>query len=1127
MQKIPINRRKYNKLVANEMLEDFALRFTSKRARKWSASWIANSALGIVSFLVLEALGGSITLSYGSVNALWAIAAVSVVVIFSGIPICYYAAKYGVDIDLLSRGAGFGYIGTTIVSLIYASFTFIFFALEAAIMSMALELLFGIPLFWGYIISAVAVIPLVILGITNISRFQMFSQPLWLVMQIVPLFYVFSHPDSQLDHWLDFAGVHGTGESFNWLLFGSASAVLLSVVAQLGEQVDFLRFLPEQKTTGRLKWWFAMLFGGPGWMLFGSAKLALGSYLAWLAIHHGFSTEEAGDPAHMYLNVFSYMTANSKLALLTAGVFVIMSQLKINVANAYAGSLAWSNFFSRLTHNHPGRVVWMVFNVVIALLLMELGVYRLLEKTLQVYSVVVLAWFGCLVADLVINKPLGLSPPGIEFKRSKLYDINPVGLGSMLIASCIGLAAHLDLLNNTIKAFASYIAFAVPFITAPLIALLTHSRFYLVNAEQTIPQYHEHHELPCSVCENTFESEDMAYCPAYGGHICSLCCSLDVRCDDQCRPKATIVQQIHSFLHPLFPAYFLHKLSGPIGQFVSVMLVVSGLMAAVFMIAYSQIPELEPVHMHSITIGMLKAFVMLLIPVGIISGLFVLARNSSRNAIVELKAHAQLLTQEISAHEKTSKQLEQAKKSAETANNAKSRYLAGLSHELRTPLNVLLGYAQLLSDDHKLDHKTREYAHILRRNGKHLSDLLEGLLEISKIEAGRLELQRDEFNLTTMLNELAEMFTMEASQKGLDFEYEPCVNLPVHIASDKQRLRQILINLLNNAIKYTKHGKVKFHVTYRNQVARFSVQDTGIGLSEHEIKQIFRPFERVPNQNTRAIQGTGLGLTISHALANLMGGDISCKSQQGIGSNFTLTLMISTVENPIQTPLLIQQNVTGYTGKRQTILVVDDIEDQRNLVSNILTPLGFDVMQADGASAAFKMAETRLINLFILDITMPEMSGWQLAIQLRQKGIRSPIMMLSANIHELEKSNMLAQYHNDYLSKPISREQLLTKLSNLLPVDWVLEKEPVIITPESSTDRNLNQPAAIPSHEELTQLVNFAEIGFMSAFLEKLDEIILCDTVSETFFGPIRTDASQCKFDKVVKHLNELIHEYY
>lgn len=197
---------------------------------------------------------------------------------FSGIPICYYAAKHGVDIDLLSRGAGFGYIGSTIASLIYASFTFIFFALEAAIMSMAIELLFDIPLAIAYVISSVLVIPLVVLGITNIGRFQMWSQPIWLMLQIIPLIYVFTHEDAKIDEWLSYTGVNDVGPDFNWLLFGSASAVLLAVVAQIGEQVDFLRFLPAKERCGKLKWWSAMLLGGPGWMIFGSMKLVLGSF---------------------------------------------------------------------------------------------------------------------------------------------------------------------------------------------------------------------------------------------------------------------------------------------------------------------------------------------------------------------------------------------------------------------------------------------------------------------------------------------------------------------------------------------------------------------------------------------------------------------------------------------------------------------------------------------------------------------------------------------------------------------------------------------------------------------------------------------------------------------------------
>ena len=1124
MHEVPPIRRKYNRLVANELLEDFALRFTAKRARKWSSGWIANTALGIVSFLVLEALGGSITLSYGTINALWAIAAVSGVVVFSGIPICYYAAKHGVDIDLLSRGAGFGYIGSTIVSLIYASFTFIFFALEAAIMSMALLLVFGLPLFWGYILSAVIVIPIVVLGITNISRFQMFSQPLWLLMQLVAVFYVFSHPQTDVDNWLQYAGISGSHSEFNWLLFGGASAVLLSVVAQIGEQVDILRFLPEQKECGRTKWWLAILLGGPGWILFGAAKMVLGSFLAWLAISSGVAASVAGDPANMYLNVFSAITENTQLALIMAGVFVIISQLKINVANAYAGSLAWSNFFSRLTHSHPGRVVWMVFNVIIALLLMELGVYQLLEKTLQIYSVLVLAWIGSLVADLVINKPLGLSPSGIEFKRSKLFDINPVGLGSMIIASYVGLTANLDMYNDTVKAFASYIAFALPFITAPLIAYLTKGRYYLVDSDTEIRGHH-HGDIGCSVCEIAFETEDMAYCPAYGGDICSLCCSLDVRCQNKCRPQATLSQQLHTMLAPFVPVSILRRISSPVGQFFAVLTIVSTFMGCIFIVAYNQIPFVSSQDMQNIHIGLIKAFVMLLIPVGIISGLLVLARNSTKSAISELQSHTQLLVHEIEAHEVTSQQLEQAKKLAETENNAKSRYLAGLSHELRTPLNVLLGYSQLLGDDKELDKQTRDYAHTIHRNGEHLANLIEGLLEISKIEAGRLELRYEEFNLHNLLEQLVDMFSMQAAQKGLTFEYHPSPNLPTHIASDQQRLRQILINLLTNAVKYTRNGSVKFNVHYRNQVASFEVEDTGVGLSEQEQELVFKPFERIESTHANKVSGTGLGLTISNALASMMGGEISCRSELGIGSTFVLKLMVSPITAADTISELASGDIIAYRGNRQTILVVDDIEDQRNLVRNILTPLGFNVLLADSADTALELIKHHTIDLFILDITMPQVSGWQLAIQLRKQGIRNPIMMLSANIHELEKSNLLAQYHNDYLSKPVDRDLLLAKLNKLLAINWVFDAGigqtgDVIDTTESKV-------IEIPSNEDLIILRDYASIGFMSAFNDKVTELQTTQQNNSAFYATLKSDMSQCNFEKIVTHLDELINEHY
>ena len=334
--------------------------------------------------MVLEAIGGAITLSYNFVNAAWAIVAL-IVVVFIGGTISYYAARYGVDIDLLSRGAGFGYAGSTIASLVYASFTFIFFALEAAIMIMALELLLGIPLYIGYAISALIVLPLVSHGIAYISRFQAWSQPVWVVLQLIPLFYVFHHPESSVQGWFAYEGEAGSeAASFNILLFGAASAVLMSLVAQIGEQADFLRFLPPKgQQDSSLKWWAAVLMAGPGWIVFGAAKLFLGSILAFLAIKQGLIIDLASDPAHIYELAFGYVFNNTTLSILVATLFVVISQLKINVANAYAGSLAWSNFFCRITHNHPGRVIWMVFNVLIALLLMELGIYQTIENIHQ------------------------------------------------------------------------------------------------------------------------------------------------------------------------------------------------------------------------------------------------------------------------------------------------------------------------------------------------------------------------------------------------------------------------------------------------------------------------------------------------------------------------------------------------------------------------------------------------------------------------------------------------------------------------------------------------------------------------------------------------------------------------
>src|SRR6267154_3541178 len=586
-QRIARVRRNYNQWVANQTLEDYALRFTAKSARKWSSARVANTAIGAVSFLALEAIGGAIAINYGFVNATAAILIVGGLIFLTGLPIAYYASTYGVDIDLLTRGAGFGYIGSTITSLIYASFTFLFFAIEAAIMSLALEMCFGVPLFVGYVVSSLVVIPLVTHGITFISRFQLWTQPIWIVLHLLPFIFIAAIDLPSFGEWTRFPGIgQRDGDSFDLVAFGMASTVAFSLVAQIGEQVDFLRFLPVRNDRQRLAWWMSYLAAGPGWIIPGVLKLLAGSFLAVLAVRHFVPLEKAAEPTQMYLVAFGYMFSSPNWALAFSGAFVIVSQLKINVTNAYAGSIAWSNFFSRLTHSHPGRVIWLVFNVTIALLLMELGIFKALEHILGLYSLVAVAWVGALVADLVVNKPLGLRPPHMEFKRAHLYDINPVGVGAMTIATIVSISAFYGVFGPTAKALAPFVALVVAFVTAPLIAFATGGKYYIARKPKRAWQNIE--AIQCCICEHHFEPEDMTSCPAYAGPICSLCCSLDARCHDLCKPHARIQAQVSETLGKMLPEPIYTRINSQLGHYLGVFAISAGLVGLTLGLIYLQ-----------------------------------------------------------------------------------------------------------------------------------------------------------------------------------------------------------------------------------------------------------------------------------------------------------------------------------------------------------------------------------------------------------------------------------------------------------------------------------------------------------------------------------------------------------
>ncbi|HEX7637785.1 MAG TPA: hybrid sensor histidine kinase/response regulator, partial [Burkholderiaceae bacterium] len=483
-QRVVKVRRDYNSWVAQESLEDYALRYTPQSFRKWSEGRVANTAFGAASFLVLEAVGATLLVDSGFVNAFWAILATGLVIALAGWPIALYAARHGLDMDLLTRGAGFGYLGSTITSLLYASFTFLFFALEAAIMAYALELAFDVPPAWGYLLCALVVLPLVTHGVTAIGRLQVWTQPLWLALLVLPYVFVFrANPHALAGLWA-YAGQDGRGARFDLLKFGGALTVGMALMTQMGEQADYLRFMPARTAANGRRWLLAVAVGGPGWVLPGVLKMLGGALLAWLAIGHQVPPDRAVDPNQMYLAAWDTVFSRPALAVAATAIFVVLSQLKINVTNAYAGSLAWSNFFARLTHSHPGRVVWVAFNTAIALMLMELDVFTALGAVLGLYANLAISWLAAVVADLVVNKPLGLSPPGIEFRRAYLYDVNPVGVGAMGAASVLSVAAHLGAFGPAAQAFSAAIALVTAFVASPLIARATRGRYYLARRDE-------------------------------------------------------------------------------------------------------------------------------------------------------------------------------------------------------------------------------------------------------------------------------------------------------------------------------------------------------------------------------------------------------------------------------------------------------------------------------------------------------------------------------------------------------------------------------------------------------------------------------------------------------------------
>ncbi len=1169
-QRIVKIRRDYNSWVGSETMEDYALRFTPQRFRRWSPFRVANTAFGAASFLILEAVGATLLVQYGFMNAFWAIVATGIIIFLAGLPISIYAARYGVDMDLLTRGAGFGYIGSTLTSLIYASFTFIFFALEAAVMAYALELALDIPPTWGYLICSLVVIPLVTHGVSTISRLQVWTQPLWLVMLVVPFVFVMVKDPGAFAGVVGYTGEKSGSSGFNVYMFGAALTVGIALITQMGEQVDYLRFMPAKTPANARQWWLGVLVGGPGWVVLGVLKMLGGALLAYLAISHSVPVDRAVDPNQMYLAAYEYVFPHYGWAVAATALFVVISQLKINVTNAYAGSLAWSNFFSRVTHSHPGRVVWVVFNTLIAFMLMEMNVFQALGDVLGLYSNLAIAWMMAVVADLVVNKPLGLSPKGIEFKRAYLWDVNPVGVGAMALASVLSIAAHLGLFGSGPQAFSAVIAMVTAFVASPLIAWATKGRYYLARPYTRPHALHFVSSLPpegavppwggpaaerasdteeivrrCVICERDYEGPDMAHCPAYQGPICSLCCTLDARCGDLCKPHASLSAQWSATLRWLLPKRVWPFLDTGLGHFILLMLVVVPLLAAVFGLLYHQ--ELRTLVDSGTTAvdaassllraGFVKAYMVLLVMAGIVAWALVLSHKSRQVAQEESNRQTHLLMREIALHKQTDEALQSAKLQAEQAtvvaeeareaatraNQAKSRYISTISHELRTPLNSILGYAQLMGEDAGVPPHRKHAVHVIKRGGEHLLSLIEGTLDIARIEAGKLTLEPKPMRFADCIHEVAAMFELQAAGKGLGFAFEAQGNLPEVVRADEKRLRQILINLLGNAIKFTAQGRVTLRARYAREMAHIEIEDTGPGLSAHELEQIFEPFARGQAiSSVGSASGAGLGLTIAKMLTDLMGGEMTAQGTPGKGSVFRVRLFLPQLHGvaesawPRPAPALRR---LAYKGERRKLLVIDNEEADRELLVNLLEPLGFVLRTAaSGHDGLDLLVAGFQADAVLLDLAMPGIDGWETLRRLRLlPGLaHTPVAIVSANAFDKGLDNDERVLPQDFVLKPVRHAELLDWLERRLELRWSE-------VPHTSVEE---APAAaaitLPNTDELKALRELVQLGYCRGVLNQLDAIVARDSACAAFADPLRTLAQQFQFDAITAQLDAI-----
>ncbi len=460
--------------------------------------------------------------------------------------------------------------------------------------------------------------------------------------------------------------------------------------------------------------------------------------------------------------------------------------------------------------------------------------------------------------------------------------------------------------------------------------------------------------------------------------------------------------------------------------------------------------------------------------------------------VVELQSVGRDITKRKQAEAK----LQEAKEAAEAANCAKSAFLAHMSHELRTPLNGILGYAQIFNRDPTLSNKHKEGICVIERSGNYLLTLINDILDLSKIEANKIELYPTDFNFSHFIQGITEIFQMHAKQKGIAFTYQPLSHLPVGVHADEKRLRQILINLLGNAMKFTKHGGVFFKVGLHNGKIRFQVEDTGIGIAPENLEKIFSPFQQVGDSNYRA-EGTGLGLSITKKLVEMMDGELQVESVLGQGSLFWTALDLPEVPGIAQYERESRdtQIIIGYRKMDKVsikILVIDDQLENRLVLINLLTPIGFEVIEASNGAEGLEKARECRPYLIILDLMMPIMDGFEAARKLRKMPALEAVVVIaaSASVFEYHQDDSLKAGCDDFIPKPLCVQELFKRIQQHLGLEWIYEqKAPSAQVVPDDDGTELSQKEEGLSAEQAAILFELGTIGDINGILEQVDKL--------------------------------------